>query len=266
MIDNPQNWRLSLMICDKSLEVVARAVVGESSIIYSSIDIDTSAVPALEIEDRIYANPLLLQPFGKTDIVIRTDRFQLLPPDVADDVDAVDSVLDMLPHPDGRPIPMLAPIDSRNMMVAMLDKGVSNFLSRTFFQVKPTTHLSVLSSYFTHRNRLGNSGKLYVNIYGDYIDVLAFDSMGLTVANTFICGNDNDAAYYILASAKQIGFDFNSDEIFISGHTERRSSLMNILRSFVSNVMPAIFPSTIYNGDRNALVAPFELIILPLCE
>ena len=267
LIADPELWRLSMMICVDGVEVVMRRVTGEPELLTSSLKYDAGAQSsAAALEELVYANPLLLAQFGKVDIVLRTTAFQILPPEVAHDADAVEALLDMLPHPDGRPVAYVSEIDDRNSVVNFVDKGVANFLARTFFAVDPVSHLSVFGQYFTHQSRLGNSGKMYVNISEKYMDILAFNSLGLSIANTYVCTDDDNAAYYVLAAARAVGFDFTADELLISGNVERRATLMTTLRKFANYVMPTIFPATAYRGDRNALRAPFELIVLPLCE
>ncbi len=267
LIDNPELWRMSMEICADGVEVVMNRVAGEPEMLASSLKYDAGAQsPAAALEELVYANPLLLAQFAKVDIILRSTAFQIVPPEVAHDTDAVEAILDMLPHPDGRPVAYISEIDELNSVLTLVDRGIANVLSRTFFAVEPVSHLSVLGHYFTHQSRLGNSGKMFVNIGETQMDILAFDSLGLSVANTYDCTNDDNAAYYVLATARTVGFDLNADEILISGNAERRASLMASLREFANYVMPTIFPATAYRGDRNALSAPFELIILPLCE
>ncbi len=267
LIEDPSLWRLSLMICDGGVEVVIRRVMGEPDMISASLRYDAGIDSrAAALEELVYANPLLLAQFAKTDILLRTTAFQVLPPAVAGDDDAVEALLDLLPHPDGRPVSFVSELDEHNSVVTFADRGVANFLARTFFNMKPESHLSVLGRYFTHQSRLGNSGKMYVNIGAEQMDILAFDSKGLSMANTFACASDDNAAYYVLAAARTVGFDLNSDELLIAGDPERRTALMAALREFANYVMPAIFPATAYRGVRNAMQIPFELIVLPLCE
>ena len=266
-INNPSLWRLSLMICDTALEVVLRRIVGEPELITTRITLNTSLSHATAIEESIYANPLLLSQFGKTDVVIRSDKFQIVPTEVASDADAVEAILDLLPHPDGRPIAFISNIDKHNCVATFVDRSVANFIARTFYSTKPISHLSALGRFFAHQSRLSNRAKMYVNLQFNSIDIIAYNSLGLTIANTLECDNDDNAVYYILAAGKASGFDFTVDEIFISGNSEWRASLMPTLRKFANYVLPTIFPSAAYSGDHhNALRAPFELITLPLCE
>jgi hypothetical protein len=52
----------------------------------------------------------------------------------------------------------------------------------------------------------------------------------------------------------------------VCGDVALREQIMPELRRFVNYVMPVIFPSTMFRAGKEALNAPFELILLPLCE
>ena len=261
MIDNAALWRLSLMLGADGIDVLARRVVGQPEILSARLKADPAARNHADaIEELIYSNPLLLQPFRKVDIVA-TGGFTLAVPTGAcvDDIDAV------FPPDDGA-VSLTAPIDSRNELLFRLDRGMVNFLRRTFDAVEPTHALAVLGRYFSHRSRLGNSNKMYVDLGAADMNILVFSQLGLTMASTFTCPDIRDAAYYTLAAANTVALDMGADEIRIAGDADRRAELTPILRRFARNVMPAIFPASATVGDSSAMSAPFPLVILPLCE
>ena len=267
LVDDASLWRLSLLIGDGSVDVLAHKIVGDAPIVSARLPFDPAASStAAAVEEVIYANPLLLAPFGKTDIVVRTRRFFILPPEVAGDPDAVESLCEIFPPGDGQFTPCVSALDSRNAVVFLLDKGVANFLARTYDSSAPRHVLSALGQYFTHKSRLGNSSKMYVNLDGASLDILVYDNIGLVAANTIEAPTAENAAYFILAIGRTAGLEPQTSELMIAGDSDRRSSLTPMLRRFIDYVMPAIFPSAAYHGDPNALKASFPLVILPLCE
>lgn len=261
LVDNPSLWRLSLMISAEGVDVVARRTVGEDSYISSHIDIPAaSSNISTAIEEIIYSNPMLLQPFGKVDIVIN-GGFTLVVPEDADE-----DVIEELFKPEEPEAQLSAPLDSRNKLIFRIDRGLYNFLKRTYDTAEPTHALSVLNNYFSYRSRVGNSGKMYVDLSRVAMNVLVYNRYGLAMVSGFKCERINDAAYYALASADISGFDFGSDEMRIVGNAERRGELMAILRKFARHVLPVVLPTAVYTGDNVAKDAPFPLMILPLCE
>ena len=98
------------------------------------------------------------------------------------------------------------------------------------------------------------------------VDVIAVNGDGLRFANTFDYRNPMDAVYYIMASRQMLGMDNASDEMFLSGSPSARESVAETLRKYISYVMPVIFPSAIFKAGKEAMKAPFDLVVLPLCE
>lgn len=261
LIDNPAHWRLSLMIAAEGIDAVAVRTVGEAAIVTGRLPFDPGASSrAAAVEEIVYSNPMLLMPFAKVDIVV-DGGFTLVVP-TGTSVDDVDSVI----VPDEGMITLSVGLDSRNDLIFRIDRALNNFIGRTFYSARPTHSLAVLGDYFSHRSRMGNNGKMYLDVSERSMNVLIFNQYGLAMASSFDCADTNDAAYYALASAETAGFDFSNDEIRIAGNSERRAAMMPLLRRFARHVMPAIFPAAAYNGDAAAMKAPFPLIILPLCE
>lgn len=261
MIENPSHWRLSLLIGTDGLNVLIRREVGESDAITATIPFGAVADSAASsVEEAIYANPLLLQPFGKIDIVFN-GGFTLVEPS-GTDLDAIDK---LFPSTDEE-ITRSTPIDSHNELIYRINRGVFNFIQRTFDGAKITHSLTVLGEFFSHQSRLGNSSKMFVDIDKNSLNALIFNQLGLAMASSFKFNDISTAAYFVLASADTAGLDFSNDEIRIVGNAEQRGLLMPVLRKYARKVMPGIIPAGAFNGDVASLQAPYSLLILPLCE
>lgn len=267
-IRHPAHWRLSMLTGDGFLTAVAHSTVEDSMLmcIHPEIDLETSA-PLKAVEDAVYANPLLLTNFGRTDVVFRSGDFAVVPSGLADETSGLDvgrQEMEILRDS----IPSLG-VD----VVWSAKRASLNFFRRTFLNARLHHHLSPLLRYFSRQTDLGNSGKMYVHFNGDSpagaeeVDVTVFGTGGrLMFANTFVCRAVDDAVFYILSAAAQSGFDLAADRIFVCGRTSSRDETMTSLRRFANYVMPVIFPPAMLKAGRDAVNAPFPLIILPLCE
>lgn len=123
--------------------------------------------------------------------------------------------------------------------------------------------------YFSRKTQLGNTGKIYAHITAEppVVDIVAFGHDGaLRLAVTKPVTAAADSAYWILACAREAGLDPASDEILLCGDNAARHELMPLLRRYAGYVMPVIFPSAAFRSGRDALNAPFPLILIPLCE
>lgn len=262
LIDDPANYRLALLIAADAIDVSVRRVAGEAEPITAHIALQQGVDFASAVEEAIYANPLLpAQLFNRVDIVIRPERFQLLDAATAADAAAVDALCDLIHDDNMAPTPVVCPVSDKYSAVTLLPQALMRFINRTFDRARIHCHLGVLASYFARQSRQGNCDKIYAVIHGSNVDVLAFNATGLTAANSFVCPNINDAAYYILSLAKMLNFKAETDHLIVAGDAPLRASLLGRLRDFVANALPAILPAEA--GTANL---PVHLQILPLCE
>ncbi len=264
MADNPAMWRLGLKISAATLSVVLHYPTRAGSLIYRDIPLDPAADPLAAIQDAIYENPLLLQPFGRTDILVDTPRLTLVPAELdADHAVAIAAAL----WPDASLDATVAPIKGTDAVaVTAIDSRILSFLHRTFADAPVTHAIAPLASYFALSERLRGGGKACVHIRPGAVDIIVFGPSGLLMANTFATPSDDDVLYYILAAAGRCGLSPTDDEILVCGDAALRETLMPRLRQYHTCVMPVIFPSRMFRAGKDALRAPFELIVLPLCD
>ncbi len=261
LIDNPDLWNLSMLIGNGGMDVFAHCVVGDGSVVSAHVDYDASvSSKASALEEAVYANPLLLMPFRKIDIVVACDKAVAVPDDVQPER------MGQLLSVDSDTVLMESPLNSREKLIYALDRGIANFLNRTYDRTQPVHTLSVLCRYHQLRGQRNGSSRMFVNLGASSLDIVVFNSLGLAAVRHLDRASLDECAYWVVAIFRQCGLDSEYDEIIISGNSERRHSLMPMLSRFINNVMPAIFPSAVYHGDAAAMKAPFPLVILPLCE
>ena len=63
-----------------------------------------------------------------------------------------------------------------------------------------------------------------------------------------------------------LNLDDSNDEMLIAGNNSAREAITTTLREYLAYVMPVIFPSEMFKAGKDALNAPFDLIVLPICE
>lgn len=264
-IEEPRLWRLGIELTPQMLHIVRSSTVEDSSLRRTSIPLSGDDY-LKALEEAVYATPDLLADYGRTYIVVRTDAFTVIPRDADDDftrlcVDAACLVDDEVPSETVVDDAELAKI------AWTLPADLAGFLARTFRNAPFQCHMTPLLRFFSRRTAMGNSAKLFAHIEGGYLDIVAFRPGGrLNLAVTHAIETDTDALYFIMACAKEAGMDLRTDEILLCGDPDRRLSLMPLIGRYAARVMPIIFPSAALRSGREAIKAPFPLIILPLCE
>lgn len=266
LISNAPMWRLAFCIEKEMLKVMLYDTLHDNSLIYREIPFDQAAsTPLKAIEDAIYENPALLLDFKRTDIVIDTPRRLLIPRGLDTASCRQAAIRQSFPDFDGEIVS--CPLTMSDASIVMgLESDLIGFLRRTFNNLHLHHRLAPLCRYFCGKSRLGNTGKMYVNLHETKIDLIAFGHNGLEIANTFTFHSPADALYYILACRSALKTSADNDELFICGDNEAREILTPLLREYIAYVMPVIFPSSMFRAGRDAMRVPFELIVLPICE
>ncbi|MCM1068260.1 MAG: DUF3822 family protein [Muribaculaceae bacterium] len=271
-IERPRLWRLALQLERELLRAVVWSTVEDSTLLQFSLPLDPTLPGHKALEEAVYAAPVLLSDFGRVDVVVRQAHYMAVPHGLDSELQSrLCNYACLSADPDSCDL-LSGHVGSLDAdIVWPLDSGTASFLARTFRNPAVHCHITPLLRYFSRKTLLGNSGKLYAHFHEcagrREVDIIAFGTDGsLALTATHPLSTDTDAIYYILASMQQAGLDARSDEILLCGHGSTRDALMPALRKYAAYVMPVIFPSAAFRAGREALQAPFPLIVLPLCE
>lgn len=264
LVAHPQLWRLGMRVSRQAVDVAINTPLEDHALIYRHFDLAPGMEPLAAFEDLIYDNPLLLADFGKVDVLIDTPRFTLVPSEIRSEDMRADIVQAIWPDPDVATLAQELPTGETLLMA--VPSGLLSFVRRTFLEGRILHPIGVLATYFAAGSQHGTASKLYCRLRPGAVDMLGFTHGRLTVATTAEAPTVDDMAYFILATAQTYGLNLDTDEICLCGNPELREQVTPMLRQFARYVMPVIFPSEIFKAGKDALRAPFELMILPLCE
>lgn len=266
LVRRPDLWQLSLRLSERSLDVLLYSPVENNSLIYRAIDLEPEDGSILKsLENVVYDNPLLLSDFGKISIVVETQCVLPVPAEVTA-LEEREMLMDAaFPGFDGCMYDNTT--GSRNATLLFgIDNDLAAFIGRTFFGARIYHHLSPLSKYFVASARRANGCRVYANLREKSVDVIAVDHGDILIVNTLTFNMSVDAIYYILACYHIAGLSMVETELFVSGTAAVRDEIVPVLRNYIGSVMPVIFPSTMFRAGKDAMKAPFDLIVLPLCE
>ncbi|MCM1331155.1 MAG: DUF3822 family protein [Bacteroides sp.] len=268
LIANPRLYNLILRVEPARLDVMIYNGDEEDSIIYRSIRLDTALSQIAALEETVYDNPVLLGDFNKITVIIATTEYAITPEWASTDEILAGMVADKLLVNDDNETELLnIPMHDTGISVMLKpETRLTAFLRRTFNNPEILHHIVPLIRYFSKSDRLGTAGKIFVNLRNDSLDIISFSNNSPHLINTFRFRDKMDAVYYILACREQLKENGSDHEILISGNSDIREEITPILRRYVGYVMPVIFPSTIFKAAKDTMKAPFDLIVLPLCE
>lgn len=264
-LDRTEKYILSLRLSPESFEFSLYDPLADGSFYFQHEPFSGKERILQQLEKSIYDNDFLLKEYRKTYIIFSTDRFTLIPSTFAEG-ERARTYYDFCLEKRDETLQSNKLIRNNCYNLFGTDPDVSAFFQRTFYAPVFIHHISPLCEYFHNKSRFGNFAKMYVQIQPEFIDILAFNQQGLIFVQTYPCHHTNDAVYFILNAWKQLGFDQQKDELQITGTAHARKEIVEILKKYVINVVPVIFPPRVYELGKDTIQAPFDLIALTLCE
>lgn len=273
LIGEPRLYDLAMRLEAETLHVLLYRSGEPESIVYRAVPLDAPGLPPeRRLEETVYNNPLLLSDFHKVTILVDTTRYAIIPDNATGGDTLFAEVLAdrMLPDTadDSRAETLFTPMSPAGVTVAVkMPSQLLAFLRRTFNNPAIYPPIAPLSRYFYDSSLIGHSGKIYVNIRRDSLDLLAFTGSRLELANTFAFRESADAIYYIMSVRKMLmDRDGDDRELLIAGDDALRDEITAVLREYAGYVMPVVYPATLVRAPKDVLKSPFDLIITPQCE
>lgn len=254
LIVAPERCRLILDIGKDALGVAVFDPLNGGNVLWREIplavgvtDSDMAQMSPAEVlvkalEEVIYDNPVLLSGFNHVSVILHSSRFALLPSsamqlDGEDRRLLAEAALDISDELSTA----IEVVNDRSaespLFVIGADTIVVDFLRRTFYNPDFHHALDIEARYFQLTDPLGVDGKMFANFRSGSIDLVAFDSIGLTFANTFAYVDPVDAVYFIMAVRANLGLDA-SGELLLSGDSAVREAVTPLLRRYLAYVMP----------------------------
>ena len=264
-VQHPELWRLSLRIDSGSVRFVAHSDIEQNSLMSRSVELEDGEDDFLRsLENCIYDNPFFLLDFKRVDVAYTSRRFMGVP-ERLDEAGARaafeamygkadgDVAVDALPHCQAR-------------IAFEMPSGLLPFINRTFNNPPIRHHLSAVCEHFAKKCRNTGIGKEFVYFHDGYADVMVYLRGRFAFANTFECATAEDAMFFVLNVWNDYSLDVHNDELQIAGDKLMREAVAPMLREYVTYVMPAIFPAAAMRIGMDAMKAPFDLILMSLCE
>lgn len=248
-----------------AVDVVIYSPLVDNSLIYRSFPATGGDSEVHSFENVVYDNPLMLANFRNRIILTDSPRWCLCPSEcLADEPEAAGAMLRLLwPDLDGSV--HSAPTTFHDVDIAYsVDSRLAGFVQRTFPGTIIEPHILPLLRYCSSRMGRANSRRMLVNLRPSDIDIVVADGASLRQGVTVSFNTTSDILYRILSSAQAAGLDPGEDELLLCGSRSLREELTPMLRSYHTRVMPVIFPPEMFRAGREAMNAPFDLIISPL--
>lgn len=262
--------QLALRLTEDALSYACYDLSAETSLQFGTIPLPGrfGRNSAKEIENVVYDTPLLLEPFSTTTVLVQAKHFAIIPDEFSENgkPDECRRYFDFLyPDDEGMLLPDRIEDDKATIAFSMRPETV-NFLNRTFSNPRICHILSPMVRYFRTKSHSGELHKMFAYFSGNTVEVIVLRDSRLAFANFFSFSTAEDALYFILNAWQQCGMNPDTAELTLAGDKASRKEVMPALKKYIANVGQSIFPAKLLRWGRTALDAPFDLIVLPLCE
>lgn len=265
LIQDASLYVMLLRLSRTAVDVVIYSPLVDNSLIYRSFPTSGSDSEVRALENVVYDNPLMLADFRSRIILTDSPRWSLCPSECLDDDSRCADAMMRLQWPDMDGESHSASTSFHGVeIVYSVDSRLAGFVKRTFPGTIIEPHILPLLRYCSSRMGRANSKRMLVNLRPTEADILVADGSSLRQGVTVNFNTTSDLLYHILTSAQAAGLDQRADELLLCGSRQLREELTPMLRTYHARVMPVIFPPEMFRAGREAMNAPFDLIITPL--
>lgn len=217
-----------------------------------------------QIEEWIYAHEQLLLPYRRTDFVVVSPQFTMVPNELYREEKKSDLLNFVCRNPEDKLLTnRLQRIPTTNLF--SVDEAIYSFLMRSFAVNNVWHYATPIAEYFTERSRFGNYSKLYLHIEPGRVDFFCFERSRLKLQNTLAFNELKDAAYFTLHTWEKAGLHQTDDELYLCGNAELRNEISPLLKKYIQRVSPLNPPTDWYVASSGNEALPLDLMTIALC-
>lgn len=267
LIPQAHLWSMALLIAERFIDAMFFPPVGSDDIIYRRLTLDPAAPSHLKaIEDTIYDNPLLLNPFRSISVAVDSNLFVVLPSELDADLATIApeaiklaSGLTEIP-PDEVTVTSVSAPDTA--VCSMIPSTLAGFLRRTFYNVELTHPLAPIAAWLPGCDT--PEGVIVASLRDDSrLDIVASRGGRLLLANSFSFDALPDAAWYIMAVRSSLPVA-PSASIRLAAEPSVRQELARII-SLAAPGAPApeavTLPASLWQAGSAVASAPLSLTL-----
>lgn len=263
-LSHPEKYRLSIRISTTHFEFSLVEVGNEKNFCLRVNPLESSLTLKENITKIVTDLPFLTYAYYVTDVIFVTNKYHLIPTAFKSDKPR-DIAYQEVESEKENVYFLTSDMESMGVsMVAVLQKDLVGFINRNLYIPHIYSHAELLIKYFhTYANHFMKTSRMHVYSYLDRLDIVAFGvNNKLLIAKSYDKLSLKEQAYFILKLWETLKFDQMNDMLLFSGAID--DTVLEIVRNYFKNVerLPQLSVLNLWN--KEALVAPLDLIYLAL--
>ena len=204
---------------------------------YQRYPVNTQRSMAANIKAFLNDTPILKKPFGQTNILVHSQRYTSIPFELFEDEQAETLFYQNLPKQNNEIILCNILGHSNLAVLFSIDKLTHLFLSEQFPGVRFFSAVSPQIEYIVSRHKAPHANRIYANLHPGSMDIFCFRENRLQLLNSFAASTLNDRCYYLLNLWKQLKYNQEEDEMYLTCAEYPVEEIKEILSSYIWKIM-----------------------------
>jgi hypothetical protein len=125
---------------------------------------------------------------------------------------------------------------SKLTVIYGINKGLYKFLNEHFRNPRFFSQTTPLLAYFAQRSKESATLKMFVQFQRDAIHIFCLNRGKLTLTNSFNTSEISNQVYYILYIWKQLNYEQQRDELYLSGALGDKEELIKQLEKYIQHL------------------------------
>lgn len=261
----PERSTLSIRLSTDGFSLATYSSRDGSDILFRSFHVNPQHSMAANVKEFLNRTEELKHACLETNILVHTPRYTPVPFELYEDDQTETLFYQNLPKQNNEVI--LCNILSKSNVAVLfsIDKLTHQLLSDYFPKARFFASVSPAIEYLTLRceQRKSESKKAFAILHPDSLDIVAFESRKLMLANSYRASNLYDKTYFLLNAWKQLDMDQEKDFLYLAGTPQEKQ--LDFLKKYLRNVS-VIGPATEFSAYSARMDIPFDMLSLVLCE
>lgn len=247
---------------------------GFSFSVHDPLDYATFSYHQLEIEPGISltanlrrlfsSNELLQRAYKRVDVLLEATAYTTVPFELFEDEQAECIYKHCLPLKRGETV-FYDILDRCNAVVLYaMDRSAYQVLDECFPGCHLHASVAPVIEHLANKSRMGGTRRTYLRLHGRNASLTAFERGRLLMGVTYICHGVEDVAYYVMNAWSAMGFNAETDELYIVGEEETmKQRVAEFLQTFVKKVS-VVTPIAEFNRSTPARTEnlPYDMLTL----
>ena len=260
---NSENYNLSIRLAPNGFSFCIYSPNDTSVFYFQEITIGTKLSYLESIKKFVFDIGIFSNTFNKSNIYVVSKNYTIVPDQFFDQKQI--KKLFTFNFQDSEGVILNDKSLNDYHIVFDLNDEVHSFLTRHLFNPILHHHSTSLIYSFEKLKRNPADRECFIDFHDEYMTVVCFSGNKLLSANTFAETNAFNISYFVMGIWDKLGFDQNSDKLYISGNLESQHKVEGELKSLIKNIESIeLNPVTKLTNDQMKKV-PTDLIAT-LCE